>query len=294
MSITLKNERIELHFDLPQEHYQGSRFDWTGKIQHVLFEGIPLSVTEKNDPDVNEHLYGKGFYNEFGIDTALGFEEAGIGDWFHKIGIGLLRKNESDYFFHKDFEIKPAAFSVSSFHNRIEISCISELVNGYAYQLSKTIELLEDGFLISYQLTNTGEKEIVTDEYIHNFLALHSEPTSVNHRLKFPFPVSIEIRSGNLHPEYAEPGQDYLHLHKSPEKEFFYNHLSKAEKVHGNWELTDHNKNIGLSETTDFEVSKINLWGAAHVISPELFHHIRVSPGASANWSRRYNIFKTD
>lgn len=293
MSITLKNERIEIHFDLPQEHYQASRFDWTGKIQQVLFEGTPLSVTEKNDPNADEHLFGKGFYNEFGIDTALGFEEADIGDWFHKIGIGLLRKSENDYFFHKDFEIKPAEFSIASFPDRIEISCVSEFVNGYTYRLYKKIELLEDGFLISYQLTNTGEKEIITDEYIHNFLALSSDQKNVNHSLKFPFPVSMEIRSGNLNPGKAELGHDYLHLHQSPEKEFFYDNLSNSEKVAGKWILTDHNKNIGLSETTDFEVSKINLWGSAHVISPELFHHIRVAPGASAKWSRRYDIFKT-
>jgi hypothetical protein len=40
----------------------------------------------------NEHQQGKGFYNEFGMDTALGFEEAAIGGWFHKIGVGLLKK----------------------------------------------------------------------------------------------------------------------------------------------------------------------------------------------------------
>ena len=34
----------------------------------------------------------KDFINEFGIDTALGFDETDIGGWFHKIGIGFIKK----------------------------------------------------------------------------------------------------------------------------------------------------------------------------------------------------------
>lgn len=290
MGIVLKNERIEIHFDLPHEHYHASRFDWTGKIQQVYFQGIPLSISEKNDPNVDEHLFGKGFYNEFGIDTALGFEEADIGEWFHKIGIGLLRKNESDYFFFKEFEIKPAEFSVSTFSDRIEISAVSKIVNGYAYELNKKIELKNDGFLISYQLTNTGEKEIVTDEYTHNFLTLHKANNNANYSLKFPFSISMELQSGNLNPENVELGDNFLHLKKSPEKEFFYNNLSNSKKVTGKWTLIDNNQKIGISESTDFEVSKINLWGSNHVISPELFHQIHLSPGSTTEWTRNYEI----
>lgn len=293
MGIILKNEGIEIHVDLPQEHYQGSRFDWTGKIKQVYFQGIPLCITEKNNPNADEHLFGKGFYNEFGIDTALGFEEADIGEWFHKIGIGLLRKNESDYFFFKEFEIKPAEFSVSHSSDRIEISTVSEFLNGYAYELNKKIELKNSGFLISYQLKNTGEKEIVTDEYIHNFLALHKPMNNANYSLKFPFPISIKLQSGNLNPENVELGKDFLHLKKSPEKEFFYDNLSDSKRVTGTWTLTDHNQKIGISESADFEVSKINLWGTSHVISPELFHQISLSPGSSTDWARTYDIFST-
>ena len=87
----LKNKNIEIHIDLPTENYSSSRFDWTGKIVNVMFQNIQLasveSLTSKNKMQI-----GKGFYNEFGIDTALGFNDAIIGDWFHKIGVGLLKK----------------------------------------------------------------------------------------------------------------------------------------------------------------------------------------------------------
>ncbi|GAB5409344.1 MAG: hypothetical protein BalsKO_17090 [Balneolaceae bacterium] len=60
-------------------------------------------------------------------------------------------------------------------------------MNGYTYILFKKIELLENGFLVSYTLENTGEKDIITDEYTHNFLSINNQPVSPNYALSFPF-----------------------------------------------------------------------------------------------------------
>ena len=103
MSHTLKNKNLEIHIDLPNENYKFSRFDWTGKITKISFQNILISTKEKLDFD-SENFFGKGFYNEFGIDNALGFEEAKIGEWFHKIGIGLLKKSTDQYFFMKNMK----------------------------------------------------------------------------------------------------------------------------------------------------------------------------------------------
>ena len=53
-------------------------------------------------PDVNnENNFGKGFTTEFGIDNALGFYEAKKGEWFHKIGVGVLKKRAMNIYFIK-------------------------------------------------------------------------------------------------------------------------------------------------------------------------------------------------
>ena len=134
MAHILKNKNIEIHIDLPVENYNFSRFDWTGKIVSVNFQNIQLSSIECTDCQ-NEHHFGKGFYNEFGIDTALGFNETNIGNWFHKIGVGLLKKEDAQYLFSKNYEIKPAEFNITSESNRLLISCESENTNGYSYVL---------------------------------------------------------------------------------------------------------------------------------------------------------------
>ena len=100
MAHILKNNHLELHIDAPTENYSCTRFDWTGKISQLKFQNIPLTTIENTDL-INTACFGKGFYNEFGIDTPLGFHETAIGGWFHKIGIGLLKKENEQYLFHK-------------------------------------------------------------------------------------------------------------------------------------------------------------------------------------------------
>jgi len=141
----------------------------------------------------NEHRYGKGFYNEFGIDTALGFEETNEGDWFHKIGVGLLQKEGTHYDFQKSYKIKAATFSTRIELQAFFMSCIAPNVHGYAYQLHKEIVLQEAGFNINYTLMNTGQKSIRTDEYAHNFMAFNQAEIDTNYQLKLPF---------NLHPTF--------------------------------------------------------------------------------------------
>lgn len=287
----LKNEQLEIHIDLPHENYQTSRFDWTGKIQTVKFRGIPVSITEKNNGS-EENSFGKGFYNEFGIDTALGFDCAKVGEWFHKIGIGLLKKNDSEYFFHKEHEIQPAEFEVKTTSKCIELKCRSELLHGYGYILTKKMEVQDDGFIISYHLKNTGEKEIITDEYVHNFVAINNEKVSPEYLLKFPFQLKPEKF---LDSEKAlELRCDEVSFKSNPEGEFFIYKLSGNTTPQAEWELIHRKQKIGISETASFQAQKVNLWGWKHVISPELFHHIHLKPDESTEWYRRYKIFMLD
>ena len=118
----LKNKNFEILIDLPNENYNFSRFDWTGKIVKVKFKNILLSGDERTDVK-QENNFGKGFYNEFGIDNALGFDGARSGEWFHKIGIGLLKKVDDEYLFYKNYETRPAKFKSILESNRVLITC---------------------------------------------------------------------------------------------------------------------------------------------------------------------------
>lgn len=294
MAHILKNKNLEIEIDIPSENYNFSRFDWTGKIVEVKFQNIELSSVERTDCQ-NENYFGKGFYNEFGIDTPLGFDETELGGWFHKIGVGLLKKEDPQYLFSKNYEIKPAEFKIITESNKILISCKSNTVNGYSYLLRKEIELHESSFTIKYFLQNTGEKEIVTNEYVHNFTAINKDSIGANYILKFPFQLQPELFEETVNPELkVDIGQNEIKFNGSPKEQFFFSNLTGNDNVDAEWELINRESKIGISETGSFQTNKVNLWGWKHVISPELFYNISIKPGQSTQWTRNYKVYKVN
>lgn len=291
MGHILKNKNIELQIDFPLENYSFSRFDWTGKIVSFKFKNIELAGVE--DPNCqNQNLFGKGFYNEFGIESALGFEETELGGWFHKIGVGLLKKESSHYEFIKPYKIKPAKFQTSTGANKILTTCISALNNGHAYELRKEVELQEIGFTIKYYLKNTGEKTIHTDEYVHNFTAINNELIGENYELNFSFGLKPELFGENVNTESAVSiRKNGVTFNSSPNEQFFFSNLSGGKSVQSAWELIHLKSKIGIRESISFLTNKINLWGWKHVISPELFVDIHVAPNETKEWSRTYEVF---
>jgi len=294
MAHILKNKNLEIQIDFPLENYNFSRFDWTVKIVKVKYQNIQMSSVERTDCQ-NENYFGKGFYSEFGIDTALGFDEADIGGWFHKIGVGLLKKEDNQYLFSKTYNIKPAEFKVIPEANRVLISCKSDAINGYSYLLRKEIELHESSFTIKYYLQNTGEKDIITNEYVHNFTAINNDLVGNNYILKFPFQLKPDLFEETINPELkVDIGENEIKFNSRPKEQFFFSNLTGGEYVHAGWELINLKSKIGIRETGSFQTNKVNLWGWKHVISPELFFHIFIKPGQSTEWSRNYNVYKVN
>jgi len=274
------------------ENYKYSRFDWTGNISALIYKNMPITANEKLH-EQNDSLDGKGFYNEFGIDLPIGFKEIKEGEWFHKIGVGILKKKGSSYFFIKNYEIKPAKFKASTLDHKITIDCESESINGISYHLKKEIALFENSFVISYSLKNTGFKAIITDEYIHNFISINKELIDSNYVLKFPFQLNSAFFDATVNPkENVVIHPNEVNFKENVKDEFFFSNLSAGEKVKASWELINKKTKIGIRETGSFETSKINLWGSKHVISPELFFKINLSPNQVLKWSRTYNLFE--
>jgi len=292
MTHIIKNNTLEVAIDFPLENYKGSRFDWSGKISSVKFKSLPLTTIEDTgSKDVN--FLGKGLYNEFGIASPIGFEETPMGGWFHKIGVGLLKKEHKDYLFHRNHLIKPASFDVNYENQKIIIICKSENVNGYSYILKKEITVSENSLIIDYSLHNTGEKRIITDEYVHNFMAINNTLIGKDYELKFPFPLNPSLFDETVNSENkVEIGLDNITFNKTPEKQFFFSNLTGGKELQAEWILTNLKANVGIKEIGSFKTEKINVWGWKHVISPELFFKISVDPKKTIEWSRKFEVFK--
>ena len=292
MAYVLKNKKLEIYVDTPSENYSCARFDWTGKISKVMFQNIPVTTLENTDL-TKTACFGEGLYNEFGIDTPLGFDETTIGGWFHKIGVGLLKKEDDHYLFHKKYAVKPAKFAVFSEANKVTVTCVSETVNGYSYELTKEIELHPSSFTIKYTLHNTGKKKIITDEYVHNFMAIGNSLIGKEYALEFPFKLEPSLFEETVNTEQKVAiGSKRITFNGSPKEPFFFSNLTGSTSKNAAWTLLNSTAKIGIQETGNFQTDKVNLWGWGHVISPELFFKISIKPGESSEWSRAYKVFK--
>ncbi|MDW3191398.1 MAG: hypothetical protein R8G66_03510 [Cytophagales bacterium] len=285
----LQNQHLSLHIDLPEENYQLSRFDWTGKITRFTFNRQNMTGHELPDSQIPNQ--GVGLYNEFGIDQPVGFEETAIGDWFHKIGVGLLRKENSTYDFKQPYPIKSAIFQVHPKEDELAIVCYSDAYCGFAYILKKVIRLETDGFSIHYKLMNKGVKPIITNEYVHNFMAFDGQPIDPSHALYLPFKTAPSLFLETVNPEgLVNIGERDISFLGRPKEPFFFSNLSGGKSVEASWTLVNKAQKLSLSETGNFKTSAVNLWGWGHVISPELFFQIDLAPGNVVSWSRRYLV----
>lgn len=172
------------------------------------------------------------------------------------------------------------------------ITCVSEAVNGYSYELIKEIELHHSSFTVKYTLHNTGEKEIVTDEYVHNFMAINNTSIGKDYELSFPFKLQPLFFDETVNTEQKVAiGSNRITFKDTPKEQFFFSNLSGGKHKNAAWTLLNSKTNIGIQEIGNFKTDKINLWGWGHVISPELFFKISVKPGKSCVWSRSYSIY---
>ena len=57
------------------------------------------------------------------------------------------------------------------------------------------------------------------------------------------------------------------------------------------WRLVNDTAGAGASETNEFTVLKLALWGERHVINPEVFIHIDVAPDKIQQWQEPIRSF---
>jgi hypothetical protein len=292
----LENETIHLDIEEPGEGYVGSRFDWTGKITQIIFRGRHTFCTEETTEPANLHRGGRGLFNEFGIDAPIGYEGCPVGDVFLKPGVGLLtRVSEEPYDFFFPYPVAPGVtrWEVNDRSVSFEFRCATP--RGHDIVLRKEIVLDGSAFSIDYALTNRGATTLRTNEYVHNFLAINREPLGPAYRLTCSFPLSTAGFSEILNPgDVAFLRGDRALWSQAPASPFFFGGLRPATDGTVSWHLEHTKQRLAIQESVGFAVPRFSLWGAGHVVSPELFKGIEIPAGGTTRWTRSYQVLPTD
>ncbi|WP_240480050.1 hypothetical protein [Paenibacillus fonticola] len=293
MGFQLSNEFLVIDIAAVGD-YKGTRFDWSGFITGVTMREGNHTFCVPESLQVGEGTGGKGLCNEFSIREAIGYEDTPVGGQFPKLGVGLLtRPDIQPYQFYRSYSLQPYRIEAEmKSEQNIIFTTYPDNCAGYATRLEKSISITGNQLWIDYQLTNTGLREIRTDEYNHNFLGIDRQPIGPDYKLRFPFEIQPwSDEPGTMDGVVIEGGD--VTWKRTPDKPFYFLldgfPSSSSTWI---WELLHQPSGASVREISSFRVSAVAVWGTGHVVSPEIFVRIELAPGQSQNWSRVYEFYR--
>ncbi len=299
---TMKNPKTEIRSDrikagllLPDSkegYYRGTRFDWSGVISDLSYNGHTFfgKWFDKYSPTLHDAIMGP--VEEF---APMGYEEADSGGNFVMIGIGLLKRPDNkDHNRFGYYEIiDPGKWEVKTKTGETDFRHILKS-NDYSYEYTKQVRLLKDKPVLelTHVLKNTGKKAIITNVYNHNFFVIDNQPTGPDFTVTFPFKLSGE-------------GQGFGTIAEMKDNRIIFNrNLNKGETVFcgsvsgfGNdpedldIEVSNKASGAGVRITGDRPLSKLIFWACPTTLCPETYVDIKVEPGQEFTWKFSYEFF---
>jgi len=297
--------------DPAKGYYRGTRFDWSGVIHSLQYQGHDYYGPwfTKTSPTVHDFIYDgpdivagpcsaiPGPVEEFSTDgKALGYDEAKAGGTFIKIGIGVLRKpDDGAYDNYHLYEIAdPGKWTVRKKADSVEFTQeLSDPSSGYAYLYTKTVRLVkgQPEMVIAHSLKNTGRKTIRSSVYDHNFLVLEPRPIGPNFVITLPFPIRTEHP---LDAELAEIRGNQLLYKKALEgRDTVATSILGYSDQPSDYHITIENKAAGAGMTIvcDRPLAREELWSIRSILAMEPFVDMAIEPGKTFTWTYRYTYF---
>ena len=280
--------------DAENGYYRATRFDWSGLIPYLEFDGHSYfgKWFDTYDPLVHESVMGP--VEEFG---QLGYEEAGIGESFLKIGVGMLVKpEESRYNKFKTYKISDhGSWKVKRKTNEVLFQHSLNSSN-YSYRYEKRI-LLPNGkpeLILSHKFTNTGKKSIDTQVYNHNFFMIDSSIIGPGYVVKLPFEIQAQGRLKGIG-EFAKIDKNAIKFIKDlPEgNQVYIEAINGYEKEAKTYSINIENRSTraGVKINSNRPLIKMSFWSVNKTICPEPFIRVSAAPGETFEWKTTYTFY---
>jgi len=301
-NVELSNGIIKMGVYLPDPengYHRGTRFDWSGVISQVEYDGHTYFDEWKDGHDPNNHDDITGPVEEFrsgsfDVPSALGYDEAKVGEPFIKIGIGLLEKiDEPAYRFWYPYKIIEAGkWKVDYGEDWLEFVQDFAGIKGWSYTYRKKITLSKDKpeFTISHSLKNTGTRDIETSQYNHNFFMIDKTPVGTNYVIKFPFDVKI---MRDLKGAMEAKGGEFYFMKNLGDDESLFTEIEGFSDDSSDYNITVINKKTGAGVKIkgDVPLVHVNFWTVKRTVCPEPFVSADVPAGEQKDWNMTYTLF---
>ena len=237
---------------------------------------------------------------EQGMGKPPGFSEAveraddGTGD-FLKIGVGILRKDNSSYDWGHNYPAVKLAATQTAWDARGDRvtfrQTLAGTANGYAYELEETLQVRDHQMTMRYRLKNTGRKRFTTEQYLHNFLVFSGQAVGPHYEVHLPY--GFQLRSDPGPAIRRVPGKDVLEFWKGVPGDIKFR-LTAPPGYSGPNALTVRQTDVLQALTIEASMPSlaVDLWCTDRQLSPEMLVLVALDPGQEKQWTRTY-IFST-
>ena len=297
--VEISNGLIKARILLPDAqhgYYRGTRFDWDGVVESLAYKGHGFFGKWFADYDPTAHDAIMGPVEEFRGDAGeLGYNEAKPGEYFLKIGVGLLRKiDDAKYQFYRTYPIVSTGKRIVT-PGTDRVAFQQELSNGegYAYVYNKTLRLVhgKPELMIEHSLSNVGKRVIDTNVYNHDFYMIDYQPAGPAYRVMFAFtPLAKENLKG-----LAEiRGRELTYERElAPKDESVATPISGfGTAVKDNDIIVENTKaKSGVREIGNRPLSSLYFWSIRKTVCPEAYIRVRVEPGKTFKWKIVYRFY---
>jgi len=295
---TISNGILRAEFMLPNYpngSYQGTRFDWSGIISSLQYEGHEYfgQWYEHHDPKIHDAITGP--VEEFRTnDSAIGYDETKPGGAFMRIGVGTVRKpEETAYRPYSTYEIvDPGKWTIREHKDHIEFQHKLKSDDGYAYVYTKTVRLVKGKprMVIEHTLRNTGSKVIESTQYNHNFFVIDHEVVGPDVVAKFVFTPN-PVRGFSDRAEVRGP--EIVFPHELQDKKGVFTELAGAgtEVKDYDFRLENVKTGAGVHITSDQPLLKVNFWAIRTVAVVEPYIQMKIEPGQQKQWTIYYDFY---
>ena len=282
--------------DAQKGYYRGTRFDWSGAISSLQFQGHEYfgKWFDRYDPKIHDAIMGP--VEEFLTNgKGLGYDEVKPGESFVKIGVGAIRKPEEPAF--RQFETYDITtngkWTIHKAAGFVEFTQQLPDTDGYAYIYKKTVRLVpgKPEMVLEHSLRNTGKKAISTSVYEHNFYMLDHQPAGPDCAVRFPFAVHA---LADLHGMAEARGKDFTYLEELQEGQSVFTAMDGFDHTPADYDIRVENRKagIGVRQTSDRPIAKLVFWSIRTTVCPEAFMDLHAEPGQEIKWTIRYEFYK--
>lgn len=317
--------RAKLWLPDPEKgYYQGLRFDWSGSVWSLEAGGHSYfgQWFPRYDPKAHGSITGP--VEDY---APLGYDTAKPGETFVKIGVGVLKKMDTEpYHFSSAYDLLDTGkWTVRTGTDFVEYKHeLSDPKSGFGYIYTKTVRLTagKQQMTIEHNLKNTGTKAIATNNYNHGFFMLDAQPTGPDISVTFPWEAKA-VRS--MSPAAEVRGKQIVYL---TELQPNANAVAAAgggpapapaprgagrgpadpnaaptgaSSVIEGFSLTDpkdfdfrienRKSGAGIHVTADRPLWRINFWSTRTTVCPEAYVEVKAEPGKEMTWRLTYDFY---